>query len=68
MDRMSGYLADGLHVEVVDERTDVVGLVEYQIKPVGCETFASGINPWIRRYMLFPTNPTKSSAKTGQPE
>lgn len=57
MDKKTGWLADGMHVEVIKEKTNLIGLIEYQIKPVGEATFGSGVNPWIPRYMLFPTNP-----------
>lgn len=48
----TGTLLDGLVVEIVSEGRDECGFLYYQVKPVGKDSFDSGVNPWVRSFSI----------------
>lgn len=60
------YLSDGTPVEVIRGQSNEAGLNEVQIKPLGKETFESGVNPWIMECYLLSEPPYPESENSEQ--
>lgn len=58
-----GWLIDGTPVEVIKSELNAAGKEELQVKPIGEETFPSGINPWVANYAVLDFNPLEEQAR-----